>query len=31
VLCDRFRIDHTTLQIETADYAHVHGVCSPDH
>jgi cobalt-zinc-cadmium efflux system protein len=31
VLCDRFRIDHTTLQIETTDYAHVHGICSPDH
>ena len=31
LLCDRFRIDHTTLQIETADYAHVHSVCPRDH
>ncbi len=31
VLCDRFRVDHTTLQIETADYAHVHAVCPRDH
>jgi cobalt-zinc-cadmium efflux system protein len=31
VLCDRFHVDHTTLQIETTDYAHVHGICSPDH
>jgi cobalt-zinc-cadmium efflux system protein len=31
VLCDRFRIDHTTLQIETAGYAHVHAVCPQDH
>jgi cobalt-zinc-cadmium efflux system protein len=31
VLCDRFRIDHTTLQIETAEYEHVHAVCPQDH
>jgi cobalt-zinc-cadmium efflux system protein len=31
VLCDRFRIDHTTIQIETAGYAHVHAVCPQDH
>jgi cobalt-zinc-cadmium efflux system protein len=31
VLCDRYRIDHTTLQIETAGYAHVHAVCPQDH
>jgi cobalt-zinc-cadmium efflux system protein len=31
LLCDRFRIDHTTLQIETAGYAHVHSVCPRDH
>jgi cobalt-zinc-cadmium efflux system protein len=31
VLCDRFHIDHTTLQIETAGYAHVHAVCPQDH
>lgn len=31
LLCDRFRIDHTTIQIETADYAHVHAVCPQDH
>ncbi len=30
-LCDRFRIEHTTLQIETAGYAHVHAVCPQDH
>ncbi len=31
VLCDRFRVDHTTIQIETAGYAHVHAVCPQDH
>jgi cobalt-zinc-cadmium efflux system protein len=31
VLCDRFRVDHTTLQIETADYAHLHPICPQDH
>jgi cobalt-zinc-cadmium efflux system protein len=31
VLCDRFRVDHTTLQIETTGYAHVHAVCPQDH
>ncbi len=31
VLCDRFRVDHTTIQIETAGYAHVHTVCPQDH
>jgi cobalt-zinc-cadmium efflux system protein len=31
VLCDRYRIDHTTLQIETAEYTHVHAVCPQDH
>jgi cobalt-zinc-cadmium efflux system protein len=30
-LCDSFRIDHTTLQIETADYEHIHAVCPQDH
>jgi len=30
-LCDRYRIGHTTIQIESADYAHVHPICSPDH
>jgi cobalt-zinc-cadmium efflux system protein len=30
-LCDRYRIDHTTIQIETADYTHVHDVCPQDH
>jgi cobalt-zinc-cadmium efflux system protein len=30
-LCDRFGVDHTTLQIESADYAHVHAICSHDH
>jgi cobalt-zinc-cadmium efflux system protein len=31
VLCDRFRVDHSTIQIETADYSHVHRVCPQDH
>lgn len=31
VLCGRYRIDHTTLQIESADYAHVHAICPQDH
>jgi cobalt-zinc-cadmium efflux system protein len=31
VLCDRYRIDHTTIQIETARYTHVHAVCPQDH
>jgi cobalt-zinc-cadmium efflux system protein len=26
-LRERFHIDHSTLQIESPDYAHVHGVC----
>ena len=30
-LCERYRIDHTTIQIETADYTHVHDVCPQDH
>jgi cobalt-zinc-cadmium efflux system protein len=30
-LCDRFRIDHTTIQIETAEYEHVHAICPQDH
>jgi cobalt-zinc-cadmium efflux system protein len=30
-LCDRFRIDHTTIQIETAEYEHVHAACPQDH
>jgi cobalt-zinc-cadmium efflux system protein len=31
VLCDNFRIDHTTIQIETAGYTHIHDVCPQDH
>jgi cobalt-zinc-cadmium efflux system protein len=31
VLCDRYQVDHTTLQIESADYEHVHAVCPQDH
>jgi cobalt-zinc-cadmium efflux system protein len=31
VLCDRYLIDHTTIQIETASYTHVHAVCPQDH
>jgi cobalt-zinc-cadmium efflux system protein len=30
-LCDRYRIDHTTIQIETVEYTHVHAVCPQDH
>jgi cobalt-zinc-cadmium efflux system protein len=30
-LCDRFRVDHTTIQIESADYTHVHAICPQDH
>jgi cobalt-zinc-cadmium efflux system protein len=31
VLCDRFRVEHTTIQIETAGYADVHACCPLDH
>jgi len=31
VLCDCYRIDHTTIQIETVAYTHVHAVCPQDH
>ncbi len=30
-LCDRYRIDHTTIQIESDGYAHVHAICPQDH
>jgi cobalt-zinc-cadmium efflux system protein len=30
-LRDRFQIDHATLQIESAQYAHVTDVCSHAH
>ncbi len=30
-LRDRFRIDHTTIQIESAAYAHVNDLCSRGH
>jgi cobalt-zinc-cadmium efflux system protein len=30
VLCDRFRVEHTTIQIETAGYADVHDCCPLD-
>jgi cobalt-zinc-cadmium efflux system protein len=31
LLCDRYQVDHTTLQIESADYEHLHAVCPQDH
>ncbi len=30
-LRDRFRIDHATIQIESADYSHVNAVCAHPH
>jgi len=30
-LRERWQIDHSTLQIESADYAHVHDVCDGAH
>jgi len=30
-LRDGWQIDHTTLQIESADYADVHDVCAHSH
>jgi cobalt-zinc-cadmium efflux system protein len=30
-LRERFRIDHTTIQIESAQYAHVNDVCAHEH